>query len=337
MASTNARHGIVRQNTTVPPSCAFGAQAAMAHPISTYIRLGLLVLLIASALFVHLRGRARFGLLKALTDYTVLLAPYNVLMVLFSRVKARPYAPVTEFPDLAPLQAHWEEIRAEALSLNEAGRIRSATGYNDLGFNSFFRSGWKRFYLKWYGEELASARVSCPRTVELLAAIPSVRGAMFASLPPEGKLVRHRDPYAGSLRYHLGLVTPNSPACYIEVDGERYFWRDGEAVMFDETYIHHAENKTDQQRVILFCDIERPLRGRLLGAVNRWFADHVMAASASQNEVGERIGGINKFFQVAYRGRLKAKELKKTHRRLYYLLKWVVIFGLIYLIFFSWI
>ena len=174
----------------------------MAHTTSTYIRLGLLLLFVASALFVHLRGRARFGLLKALTDYTVLLAPYNVLMVLFSRVKARPYAPVTDFPDLAPLQAHWQEIRAEALSLNESGRISVATGYNDLGFNSFFRSGWKRFYLKWYGTELASAQAACPRTVELLSKIPSIKGAMFASLPPEGKLVRHRDPYAGSVRYH---------------------------------------------------------------------------------------------------------------------------------------
>jgi beta-hydroxylase len=307
----------------------------MALTTSSCIRLGFLLLFVASALFVHLRGRARFGLLKALTDYTVLLAPYNTLMVLFSRVKVQPFAPATDFPDLAPLQAHWEEIRAEAMSLNEAGRISVATGYNDMGFNSFFRSGWKRFYLKWYGEDLKSAQQSCPRTVELLSKIPSVKGAMFASLPPEGRLVRHRDPYAGSLRYHLGLVTPNSPGCYIEVDGERYFWRDGEAVVFDETFIHHAENTTDHQRVILFCDIERPLRGRVLGAVNRWFASHIMAASAAPNEAGERVGGINKFFSVAYKVRLQTKKLKSSHRRLYYLSKWVAIFGAIYLIFFA--
>jgi len=28
------------------------------------------------------------------------------------------------------------------------------------------------------------------------------------------------------------------------VDGQRYFWAHGEAMMFDETYIHHAENTT---------------------------------------------------------------------------------------------
>ena len=42
---------------------------------------------------------------------------------------------------------------------------------------------------------------------------------MFAELPPGSRLVRHRDPYAGSLRYHLGLLTPNDPGCFIEVDG----------------------------------------------------------------------------------------------------------------------
>ena len=62
----------------------------MTHPFSIAIRVGIFALLMGSALFVHLRGRARFGLMKALTDYTVLLAPYNMLMVLFSRVKATP-------------------------------------------------------------------------------------------------------------------------------------------------------------------------------------------------------------------------------------------------------
>ena len=82
------------------------------------------------------------------------------------------------------------------------------------------------------------------------------------ALPPGGVLTLHRAPYAGSLRYHLGLVTPNDDNCAIIVDGQRYSWRDGEEVVFDETYLHWAENKTDKDRIILFCDIERPIRRR---------------------------------------------------------------------------
>ena len=292
----------------------------------------LLWIFVAAALHAHFRGRVRFGLLRALTDFTVLFAPFNSLMVLFSRVGTQPYIDPQLFPDLAPLKEHWHEMREEALKLNDEGHIRAATGYNDLGFNSFFRTGWKRFYLKWYGQDLASAQALCPRTVELLRGIPSVKAAMFASLPPGARLVKHRDPYAGSLRYHLGLITPNDPGCYIEVDGQRRHWRDGEVLMFDETYIHHAENTTPQQRVILFCDIERPLHGRVLRWINHAFARVVMQAAATQNMEGEPVGAINKFFYYAYQVRLKGKALKASHRGVYYAGKWLLIGGAVYLI-----
>ena len=155
----------------------------------------------------------------------------------------------------------------------------------------------------------------------------------FASLPTGARLVRHRDPYAGSLRFHLGLLTPNSDQCYIVVDGQRYFWRDGEAVMFDETYIHYAENTTQMPRVILFCDVERPLKSRAMTAINRWFARNVMKASASQNVEGEQIGALNRLFGGFYQLRLRAKQLKAWSRSTYYLLKWALLGGLFYLAF----
>jgi len=197
-----------------------------------------LVMFMASAVYVHLRGRVRYGWLRALTSWMVLLAPVNALMYLFSRVPRTVYLDPAQFPELAPLRKNWQTIRDEALRLSEDGAIRAAATYNDLGFNSLFRSGWKHFYLSWYGQELPSANALCPQTVSLLKSIPTVKAAMFASLAPGGRLVTHRDPYAGSLRYHLGLVTPNDPRCYMEVDGERRHWRDGEAMMFDEIYIH---------------------------------------------------------------------------------------------------
>ena len=287
----------------------------------------ILAIFIATGLYVHFRGRVKHKLFRQLTDHSTIMAPYNTLMYLFSSVPAKPYADVKQFPELAVLKDNWEMIRDEGMKLFDEGYIRAAAKYNDVGFNSFFRTGWKRFYLKWYGDELASARALCPNTVALLATIPTVKAAMFASLPPGARLVRHRDPYAGSLRYHLGLITPNSPACYIEVDGQRYHWRDGEAVMFDETYIHHAENTTDQRRVILFCDIERPLHFAPMRWFNRVFARLVMTASATQNVEGEPVGALNRFFYYAYQGRLQAKKLKASHRRVYYVLKWALIVG----------
>jgi hypothetical protein len=185
------------------------------------LRHWVLLTFLASALFVHLRGRSRFKLVRAMTDFTVLLAPVNVVMYLFSRTPRSVYIDPQHFPELKVLQDNWQVIRDEALRLNDEGYIRAAAGYTDIGFNSFFRTGWKRFYLCWYGKDLASAEALCPQTVKLLRGIGTVKAAMFASLPPGARLVRHRDPYAGSLRYHLGLQTPNDPGCYIEVDGQR--------------------------------------------------------------------------------------------------------------------
>lgn len=175
----------------------------------------------------------------------------------------------------------------------------------------------------------------CPKTTELLNGIGSVKAAMFAELPPGSRLVRHRDPYAGSLRYHLGLSVPNDPACFISVDGERYHWRDGEAVMFDETYIHHAENNTDKDRIILFCDVERPMKYRWAAAFNRWFSRTVLASASSPNAEGDKTGKLNQAFKYLYKIRLRGKELKKRNRTRYYLEQWALLAAVVAL--FVWI
>lgn len=145
---------------------------------------------------------------------------------------------------------------------------------------------------------------------------------MFAVLPPGATLPRHRDPYAGSLRYHLGLRTANSPQCYIDVDGERRFWRDGEVLMFDETFIHYARNETDVKRIILFCDIARPLNNPFARAVDWLMRKTIMNASTTANVPGERIGGINRLFSRVIGIRLWGKRLKARSRVAYYALKW---------------
>src|SRR5262245_52502072 len=162
----------------------------------------------ATALFVHLRGRERLAFMRQVADHSTFLAPYNAFVYLFSGVPNRPMLDVGEFPALRPLQAGWQTIREEALALHRAGHLRKAAKHDDLAFKSFYRRAWRRFYVKWYGATVPSARSLCPRTAALVAEVPSVHAAMFALLAPRSHLVRHRDPFAGSLRYHLGLVVP---------------------------------------------------------------------------------------------------------------------------------
>jgi beta-hydroxylase len=291
-----------------------------------------LYILSGTTIYVHFRGKQRLRFARQLGDHSTYLAPYNVLMYAGSAVPNEPVIPTEQFPELQKLTDNWEMIRDEARLLFDEGFIRAAAGNNDWGFYSFFKSGWKRFYLKWYDDFLPSARTLCPKTVELLNSIPNVHGAMFAMLPPGGKLGAHHDPFAGSLRYHLGLVTPNSDKCRILVDGVPCVWRDGEAFMFDETFIHSAENATDVNRIILFCDVERPMKYGFMSAINRWVSHHIVKASATQNVEGEHVGMLNKVFGKLYEIHLASRKVKQWNRTVYYTAKYaltVVIVGLI--------
>ncbi|WP_263141212.1 aspartyl/asparaginyl beta-hydroxylase domain-containing protein [Pseudomonas sp. RIT-PI-AD] len=283
--------------------------------VSFVAKLSIIGLFVASVLFVHLRGRARLPFLRQLVNYSALFAPYNSLMYLLSATPSKPYLERRDFPELDLLRDNWQTIRDEALQLFDEGYIRAALHDNEAGFGSFFKKGWKRFYLTWYDGPLPSAQQLCPKSVALVSQIPCIKGAMFTLLPGPGHLNPHRDPFAGSLRYHLGLSTPNSDACRIYVDGQPYAWRDGEDVMFDETYVHWVKNETEVTRVILFCDIERPLP-EPMRTFNRWMSGILGRATAPQNVEGERVGAINRAYGAFKRfGNAIGAQVKRFKRR----------------------
>jgi beta-hydroxylase len=291
----------------------------------TRIALGLVAV---SAAAVHLRGKARLRFTRQLTDHSTFTAPYNALVYLASQAPARPFLDPADFPALKPITENWQVFRDEGLRLMDEGKVRASTGDNDLGFHSFFKQGWKRFYLKWYDHPLPSAGALCPRSVALLAAAPSVKGAMFATLPPNAYLGKHRDPFAGALRYHLALRTPNHPKCWIAVDGERRVWADGKAMVFDETFVHEAWNGTDVTRLILLCDIERPVAAPMR-PLNRWVMRRVMGATGSPNDEGERVGAINRLYARVAGVQKAIKSLKAKNRPLYEAQKWATILAVL--------
>ena len=157
---------------------------------------------------------------------------------------------------------------------------------------------------------------------------------MFVRMAPNSRLPIHRDPFAGSLRFHLGLKTPNSEKCRITVDGQTYWWKDGEGVLFDETFLHRAENETDEDRVILFCDVERPLRSGAARAYNRLVGEKLMRAFRTRNSPGEDVGFVNKLFGLLYPIRVFGKRIKQRSKAGYYVLKYALVAGVLYWIFF---
>ncbi len=287
------------------------------------ITLGIVVaVFVLSNAYIILRGRVRHGFGRAIVDHATLLAPFNLLFYLFSAVGRRNYLRVEALPGLATLRQHWPQLRAEAEKVFAEVLPAPVDPKYDLAFHSFMKKGWNRFYLCWYGKPLPSALRHAPESVRLLRDLPEIRGAMFALLPPGKTLGRHRDPYAGALRYHLGLATPNDDRCWIKVDGEPYSWRDGQDVLFDETYIHEAANQTEQRRIILLADVRRPLRPKFLETIAYGAEKLLLTQTASINTQEDRIGSLNSVFPAVWHFRRFMKRFKQKRRSLYLVWKY---------------
>lgn len=272
------------------------------------------------------RGDARW---ETLSDYLrkgwPVFAPLNCLLYLFTEKRGQSAHPrIADFPELSVIEKNWEVIRDEAKALYDQSILdqsnsEGTAGYYDLGFHTFQKFGWRKFYLRWYGTTLRSAEKLCPKTVEILKQVPTLNGAMFSYLPGGSKLTHHTDPLACSLRYHLGLVTPNDDGCYINVDGKKISWRDGKAFLFDETHLHYVFNTTDKGRLILMGDVERPTH--TLGSIVNFIYKGFARLSVVPNLPGDQRGIINRIFTALGPILNWAKNLKETNRPLYLILK----------------
>lgn len=277
----------------------------------------------------RVRGTVRYDTLSEyLRKSWPIFAPLNCLLYMFTEKRAqRPIMDLQQFPELEEIRKNWELIRREAIALYEGGNFETAkdpnsVAHHDVGFRTFYKYGWSKFYLRWYGYTHDSARRLCPETAKLLEKIPAVNGAMFSLLPVGSKLTRHADPIACSLRYHLGISTPNDDRCYINIDGTNYSWRDGEALLFDETYLHFAFNNSDRYRLILMCDVERPTN--LIGTLINLVYKQLMKWTVVPNMDGDRRGLANRVMGSLAPVFARSKELKKTNRNAYRVLKYSV-------------
>jgi beta-hydroxylase len=173
----------------------------------------------------------------------------------------RRFFEAREFPWIAPLEARWRSIRRELDALLPAlDLLPNFQDVHALERGLTTDDGWKTFFFYGYGEPHRRNLERCPETARLLEGIPGLTTAFFSILRPGKTLPRHRGPYRGVLRYHLGLRVPiESERCGIRVGGEIAHWREGESLIFDDTHPHDVWNHTAQTRVILFVDFVRPL------------------------------------------------------------------------------
>jgi aspartyl/asparaginyl beta-hydroxylase (cupin superfamily) len=164
------------------------------------------------------------------------------------------------FPWTETLESNYPQIKNELHSLLESRSIPDFTDLSEEQKRIVSANKWKTFIFCLYGKYVEENCQICPITSSAIRKIPGIEGAFFSILEPGTHISRHRGPYKGVLRCHLALVVPpNETSCAIEVNAETYHWKEGKTVVFDDTFEHEAWNNSNQLRVVLFIDFERPL------------------------------------------------------------------------------
>lgn len=179
-----------------------------------------------------------------------------------SRIGPGPVFSPAVFPWLAAFENNWRRIRAE---LEEVLENRDELpAFHELSPDQRRISrgdSWKIFPFYAFGDSFLPNLERCPETARLLRQVPNLRNAMFSILAPHYHIPPHRGPTNGIIRIHLGLIVPGGPdVCRIRVGDQIFGWQEGKCVVFDDYFEHEVWNETDQPRVVLFFDVDRPLR-----------------------------------------------------------------------------
>jgi len=175
----------------------------------------------------------------------------------------------TEFPWLEKIESRTPEIRAELAQVL----------HSDQGFRPFiemplshpgsaywealnYSPTWNAFFFYRDGRRFDDNCRRCPVTSKLLDSLPLNHVAehspevFFSVLKPGAHIPPHSGVINTRLVVHLPLIIP--PECGIRVGDETRGWKEGECIVFDDTFEHEAWNRSDQTRVVLIFDIWNP-------------------------------------------------------------------------------
>ena len=197
----------------------------------------------------------------------------------------RPWWPREAFSFLADIEAQTDVIRAEmqAVLADDAAGFAPYLDMSDDApaapmWGALNRSAsWTGYHFFRHGERIEAHCRRCPRTAAALEALPLLRipghapEALFSVLRPGTHIPPHTGVINGRLTVHLPLVVP--PDCgALAVAREARPWREGECLVFDDSFVHEAINRSAQTRVVLIFDLWHPglpdtTRGALAAAI----------------------------------------------------------------------
>lgn len=196
------------------------------------------------------------------------------------------------FPWIDQLEAATADVRAEAQSILAAdGALQPFLKFDSAEQVGQYLGGgdappsWDAYFFWRDGVRNDAHHARCPRTSALLESLPLVRirehapEICFSVLAPGTHILPHTGVSNLRVVVHLPLIVPAD--CAIVVGGEAHAWREGEVVVFDDTFVHEAWNRGPSRRVILLMDtwnphlseVERGALAELVGAIGDFNRD----------------------------------------------------------------
>jgi aspartate beta-hydroxylase len=171
--------------------------------------------------------------------------------------------------DWAPrLRAAFDDIRGEAVALATEVHplepfVEVRTGDRIENYLGGLQPSWDAFFFYRHGQRYQENHLRCPRTSAVLESLDLVRipgqtpEVCFSVLAPGTHILPHHGVTNARAVMHLPLIVP--PDCALNlVQRGTHPWKEGELVMFDDTFLHEAWNRSDSVRIILLMDCWNP-------------------------------------------------------------------------------
>jgi aspartyl/asparaginyl beta-hydroxylase (cupin superfamily) len=171
----------------------------------------------------------------------------------FSGLRAQPVHAASDFPWISSFIRDFETIRDELLEYSKRLTLDAQPqGLTDRG-------RWSVLYFYAGGRPVEETMRACRRTSELIKSIPGAgeAGQSYLSVLRAGTHIkRHFGPTNTRLRCHLGLIVPEGSR--IRIGEKMYQWREGDCLVFDDSFEHEVWNDSDRERIVLIMDFWHP-------------------------------------------------------------------------------
>lgn len=185
----------------------------------------------------------------------------------FPGLPQRQFYERDEFEWLPQVEAAVPAMRAELLAVLADGKdfapYVEATAERPSAANPLINDpSWGAYYFWRNGQMVAENAARCPATMAALEAAPmptiDQRSpiALWSLLKPGTHIQPHHGLLNTRLICHIPLIVPGN--CSLRVGNEVREWREGEALIFDDSFEHEAWNRSESTRVVLLFEIWRP-------------------------------------------------------------------------------